>query len=316
MKYFYYGDDGFAIDVALRQIEADFRSTNSNSQPTRLDASDSTVNDIVSQMVAASLFEPTRLVIIRGVLAVTATWQAIIENIKQVPDTTTLVLLDLPTDTKNVKAVERTNLFKMLSSEVKVQKFTRPKFQKSRDIIDKLAMLHAVKLDMTARNELLSLIKGEDDECAALNEALTKLAYLQRPITADDVRLYIEPSLDTNVFGIFDLAMHGKRAELHHEIANLMAVGEEPQRFFGLIVSQINALVVAALGGTESIKTVSPYQLKNAQHLVANLGKTKLEQTTKLRQLVSRLAELDAQLKSSLNDEAWLRIESYLGQIK
>ena len=316
MKYFYYGDDGFAIDVALRQIEADFRSTNSNSQPTRLDASDSTVNDIVSQMVAASLFEPTRLVIIRGVLAVTATWQAIIENIKQVPDTTTLVLLDLPTDTKNVKAVERTHLFKMLSSEVKVQKFTRPKFQKSRDIIDKLAMLHAVKLDMTARNELLSLIKGEDDECAALNEALTKLAYLRRPITADDVRLYVEPSLDTNAFGIFDLAIQGKRAELHREIANLRAAGEEPQRFFGLIVSQINALVVAALGGAESTKTVNPYQLRNAQRLVANLGKTKLEQTTKLRQLVSRLAELDAQLKSSLNDEAWLRIESYLGQIK
>lgn len=315
MKYFYYGDDGFAIDAAVRRIINDFSSNNPGLKPMRLDASDGVTNDIIAQMIAVSLFEPSRLVIVRGVLAATATWQAICENINQVPDTTTLVLLDLPTDPKNVKAVERTKLFKELSKVVTAQKLTKPKYQKGSEAIDELAKTHAVQLDRAARVELLNRVKGEEDERAALNEALTKLAYLNRPITVEDIKLYIEPSLDVNAFGIFDCAIRGERARLHQEVENLVASGEEPQRFFGLIVSQINALVVAVLGGAEATKTVSPYQLNSVRRLVGNLGKTKVEQAAKVRQIVAKLATLDEQLKTSPNEEAWHRIEGYLGAI-
>ena len=70
MKYFYYGDDGFAIDAAVRRIINDFSSNNPGLKPMRLDASDGVTNDIIAQMIAVSLFEPSRLVIVRGVLAV------------------------------------------------------------------------------------------------------------------------------------------------------------------------------------------------------------------------------------------------------
>lgn len=313
MKYFYYGDDGFAIEAAVRRIADEFTAANPGLAPTRLDAGDSETVDVVAQMVATSLFEPARLVIIRGVLALTATWTAICESIDRVPDTTTLVLLDLPTDAKNVKAIERTKLFKTLSAAVQMQKFTRPKYQKAGDSIDALAVAHGVKLEPAARTELVDRVKGEEDERAAIDAALTKLAYLNRPITLADIELYIEPSLDVNTFGIVDLALRGERTQLHQEIAGLAATGEEPQRFFGLMVSQMNALAVAVLGGAEAARTVNPYQLNSARRLVSYLGKGKAERVVAMRRIVSGLAELDAKLKASSNEEAWHRIESYLG---
>lgn len=308
MKEFYYGDDEYAIAQAVAQATREFMAQHKGAVVHRLDAGELTVSALLEHLLAVSLLNPAQLIVVRGVLASAANLEALAANLSKVPETTGVILLDLPSDTKNVHNLTRTKVYQALSAVCTVKKFalTRATPAVLAETVRELCQTHQVKLDSAAQAELIRRLGGADDPRTALAEASQRLSYLGRPLTAADVQRYITPDLAANAFGVLAAVLRGDTVVAQADLRELAAAGEDAIRFMGLVAMQVHALALAANGAASSLTS---YQQRDANNMLRRLGKTAAAQQAAVRRLVAQLLALDLKLRRSAVTEAWPAVE-------
>ena len=128
-------------------------------------------------------------------------------------------------------------------------------------------------------------------------------------ITDELVNKYVEPSVETNAFAVFEAAVTGQVNRAITMVRQLRSAGEDVNRFMGLLASQLTALSVAITGA--EIKT-NPYQLSRAKKLAGQLNG---DRTQRLKHIAGVLADMDAKVKMDSLDVAWVRVEVALAQL-
>ena len=308
MKEFYYGDDEYAITQAVAQATQQFMAQHKGAVVRRLDAGELTVGALLDHLLAVSLLDPAQLIVVRGALASAANLEALAANLPKVTETTGVILLDLPSDMKNVHNLTRTKVYQALSAVCTVKKFTLTRATPAvlADTVRDLCQTHQVKFDSAAQAELIRRLGGADDPRTALAEAIQRLNYLGRPLTAADVQRYITPDLAANAFGVLAAVLRGDTAAAQTDLRELAAAGEDAIRFMGLVATQVHALALAANGAVSSLTS---YQQRDANNMLRCLGKTTAAQQAAVRRLVAQLLALDLKLRRSAIAEAWPAVE-------
>lgn len=309
MIYFLYGDNDFLIDQRVDELRRKFVSNFGTANVVNIDINNINGAGLMSQLTAMSLFGLEQLIVVKGITSDSESWAMLESSLSQIPDATTVILTDIKQISK-IKNLSITKTFKALKSNgTSLEKFD---LLKSRDVgkwLAKEVKERKLKISSSAQQKMLSLTSGEDNQQARLSTELDKLSLLNVDITDELVNKYVEPSVETNAFAVFEAAVTGQVNQAITMVRQLRSVGEDVNRFVGLLASQLTALSVAATGA--EIK-ISPYQLSQAKKLVGRLNGDK---TQRLKCIASVLANMDAKVKADSPDVAWVRVEVALAQL-
>lgn len=309
MIYFLYGDNDFLIDQRVDELRRKFVSDFGAANVVNIDINDINGVALMSQLTTISLFGLDQLIVVKGITSDSESWAMLESNLSRIPDTTTVILTDIKQISK-IKNLSITKTFKTLkSSSASLEKFDLPKSLDVSKWLAKEIKKRELKISSSAQQKMLSLTSGEENQQARLSTELDKLSLLNVDITDELVNKYVEPSVETNAFAVFEAAVTGQVNQAITMVRQLRSVGEDVNRFVGLLASQLTALSVAATGA--EIK-ISPYQLSQAKKLVGRLNGDKAQ---RLKYIASVLANMDAKVKADSPDVAWVRVEVALAQL-
>lgn len=309
MIYFLYGDNDFLIDQRVDELRRKFVSNFGTANVVNIDINNINGAGLMSQLTAMSLFGLEQLIVVKGITSDSESWAMLESSLSQIPDATTVILTDIKQISK-IKNLSITKTFKALKSNgASLEKFDLPKSWDVGKWLAKEVKERKLKISSSAQQKMLSLTSGEDNQQARLSTELDKLSLLNVDITDELVNKYVEPSVETNAFAVFEAAATGQVSQAITMVRQLRSVGEDVNRFVGLLASQLTALSVAVTGAEVKI---SPYQLSQAKKLVGRLNGDRIQ---RLKCIASVLANMDAKVKADSPDAAWVRVEVALARL-
>jgi DNA polymerase III delta subunit len=309
--YFYHGENGFAVRRQVETVVAKFTEQHDVEAVTRLDASETEPQSLMAEIVNINMFALQRLMIIRGLENAKTAWEKLGENLHRVPDEIDLVIVMAKPD-------KRTKTYKELLKLAQVREFPVLKPAELKKWLLDETRLAKLKIDTKAIDELLAITSGEHDSQARLATEIAKFHTLGRPVDVELVRQIVEPNLATNAFEILNLAVTGQRQQVVAELKSLRESGEDANKFFGLLTSQVFALAAVTFAGSgadvaRDLK-IHPFQLSKARDLARELGGL-TEQKRRIKKITRILAYTDAKMKLARADEAWTLIEVALAKV-
>lgn len=296
-----------SIEILTRK----FSDQNGADSVQKIDAAEADSSKIWAELLNVSLFAPRRLFVIKNAGEDKLFWEKLNENLPRIPDETDVIFCSKKPD-------KRTKTFKDLvkAAGENSREFLNLKNYEMKSWLSQTARELNIQIDGGAVDELVSATAGDSaNQQARLMTELTKLATLNRAISVDDVRKFVEPNLSANAFEILNLALNSEREKAAREIEKMRNSGEDANKFLGLIASQIFALAAAVFGGENANADLAkklkihPFQLSSMKSLARNLSKNDV------RKIARIWAETDAKMKLSRADEAWVLVEVALAKI-
>ena len=303
--FFYYGENSFAVDQQSNQQISDFTRQYGPDSLAKIDASETDTTNFVSQIVNTSLLSPRRIIILRDSDKVKSIWNSLGENLGRVPDEIDLVVIAESPD-------KRTKTFKDLLKTAKSKEF-KPlrEYELINWLKSEVSKLGQTITDGAARQ----LLTATSADQWRLSNEITKLSALNRPIDEQLVNQMVEPDLATNAFAVLEMSISGKVSQATNEVEKLRQI-EDPNKFFGLLTSQVFALAAAVFGNSDTAKElkIHPFQLTKSNDILYKIGNIQ-EQKTRVKQIARVMAETDAKIKLSNADQSWTLIEAVLNKI-
>lgn len=311
MIYFLHGDNDYLISRRVKELRQAFARKHSPDAITTIDGTEVAPADLTSQLTALSLFDPYRLVIVSAVTAQAGNWTMLETNLAHIPEQTTVILTDIKALSKvhNLTITRTMKELRRLGATVKKFDLAKSSYQ-LRPWLEAELKRHRLSVERGVTDKLLELTAGEENQQARLELELDKLALLGGELTVRLVEQYIQPSPQTNAFAILEAGLAGDQAKVAQLLDRLIMVGEDSNRFLGLLASQALALAGVLTGAKVKL---SPYQLNQTRQLAERLGDRQLSR--RLGEVVEKLAQLDGKTKQSTPDQAWVYIRSTLSNI-
>lgn len=307
MIYFFYGENDYEIRQQVDLLSAKFLAKYGADALTKIECSEIDTQKLVGEIVNINMFAPNRLMVLTGLENNKSAWASVAENLSRIPDETSVII--------SVKSPDkRTKAFKDLQKTAKSQEF---KFLKGRELNDWLMQrLNSEKLEFErdAVDELIRITSGDQWR---MSTEVAKFAALNKVVTVELIRQFVEPDLENNAFSILELTLNNRREQATIDLKNLRT-SEDPNKFFGLLASQIFALSATIHSQnpsqTASELKIHPFQLSKMTDLARRLG-DKRQQQRKIRRILEILAKTDAKMKLSHPDDSWTLIELALARI-
>ena len=270
----------------------------------KISADDIDSNRLISEIININMFQPRRLIIVSGAENVKSSWDKLSENLSRVPDETTLIIVAINPD-------KRTKSFKDMAKIAETREFHDPKpYEMKKFALDEANLRHA-DMKPNAAERLVELTANDENQPARIAGEIAKLSALDSIIDVELVDKMIEPDIAGNAFSILEKSLNYRRDDVKKEIKILRQSGESANRFFGLLMSQVFALVgVVFCSDTAGLK-INPYQLSNARDMARRIGDPN-EQKQRVKKIVSQMAAVDAKMKLSNDANAWVLIEAML----
>ncbi len=287
------GENTYATEQRLKQIVAQF-----GGEVEKLDGSELTIEIMPDLFMGQTLFAQERLIVIKKVSENKAIWSLLGEWLDRVGDTIVVLIEE--------KLDKRTKTYKWLQKKAQIYESCIMQPSEAEQWLVK----QEPSLNRSIAKFLVSYI-GVDQW--RLSNDLEKLRLSGRELSEELVRELIEPTPQATSFELLDAAFSRNHALMEHYLS-VISHTEEPNKFFGLISSQIYALALIQASDGRShneiskMSAVHPYVLQKLTPLA--------RQTTagQLSALINKLADLDVNLKSR-SVEPWVQIRSFLLQI-
>ena len=324
MFYILYGQDDFSLHGALGKIKADLGDSETLSVNTSsLDGQHLTLNELKNQCGAIPFLSSYRLVIVNGLLQCFEAkqgksrpskgstkyenklreWRGLDSYIKQMPDTTVLILVDGEIKNQNP-------LLKKLSSLAKVKRFPLLQGKNLRTWIEHRVIEENGNITPQAVSLLVELIGGD---LWAMNNEIQKLVlYSQdRPIREDDIRQLVSYAQEANIFTMVDAVAEGRTDLAQMTLHRLYQDGVAPIYILTMITRQFRLIALL-----KDLKPGLSYQqiqdrlgLKSSYILDKTLAQAKLYNLEGIKQAYDKLLETDSAIKTGkYNDELALEL--------
>jgi DNA polymerase-3 subunit delta len=256
MIIFLHGPNTFASRRQLDGMaQAYLKKTGSDLGLDRIDGASTNPAELSNSLHAAPFLASSRLVIINR-LSQNKTATAQIEKIiNQIPPTTVAVFYEETVD-------QRTTYFKALARADKVVVFGHLAGAAARTWIKAEAKRLGAEIDPPALQMLLDHAGGEawrqrqEINQWRLQNELTKLAAYSPSITAETIRLLVEPSHSQNIFDLVESMTSGQADRAGRILNELMAAGANELYLLTMIIWQLRNLLLAKSAGP-----ISPAEL-------------------------------------------------------
>lgn len=289
------GPNNFAITQALDEIIA---ATPAVAE--KVDGQTLELKQLPDLLMGTSLFAPERLVIIKDLAQNSALWEKLPDWLERVGEGIDIVLVDEKLD-------KRTVVYKALKERVQLREFAdwtdRDRPVAEQWIQDRASTLGMI-LDKKTAHHLVERVGLDQWQLAS---ALDKLSLVDE-VTGEVIDTIIEANPAENIFQLFELALEGRRQQVHILLATLELI-EDPYKLFALLSSQAFQLaaVAQAKEGDNLVKdfAIHPFVASKLSRHAKRIGKAEAQR------ILSAFAQADADMKLSKADP-WLLIERAL----
>ena len=294
MIYLILGANTYQAEQELRTIVAAFDGI-----PERLDSSALTENTLADSMRGGTLFSAKRLVVLRQLSDSKPIFEKLAEWAGDVPDDTTIVLVEQKLD-KRTKAYKTiTKIAKVIAVEPLMER----DYRVAEQWLDGLANRQKVILSRPQLHDMVSRALVPGEKPSARNIDQMQLAQAIKALkgagkVTDDLIATVLPlaSSDT-VFNLFELAI-ARRHERVNVLIDELRRNEDGHQTFALLMGQWAQLVSVALADTPPATIavelgLHPYVAKKFAELSRQFTRIQL------RTLTTLAADLDAAAKLS-----------------
>lgn len=261
------------------------------------DAAELELRNLPDLFTGATLFSVQRLIVLRGTAANKSLWSELEQWIERVPDETEIMLVESNPD-------KRTKTYKQL------QKHGTIKEHKDLSEGELTAWLqtyaHGLGTDLS-RELTAYFINYVGHDQWRLGSELEKLLLAEKPITRELIQDIVEPYPEATAFELLDSMFSGNTARVS-ELIGLIRQREDPYQFFGLLSSQVLALlaiIAAASRRPDEIAKdigIHPFVVRKLTTVAKKRGKKNIEL------LIERLAHADERIKTT-GIEPWRQLE-------
>ena len=311
MFYILYGEDDFSLSQAVQKIKAGLGDPELLATSTaRLDGQRLALTELRNNCDAAPFLSPHRMVIVEGLLARfepkenrprsrraksrngLGEWEELDSYVRQLPETTVLVLID-----KDVR--DSNPLLKKISRLAEVRAFPLLKGSDLKSWIRQRVKEQGGNMTATAVNLLAELVGG--DLWAMEGEVQKLLLYSgQRPIDESDVRRLVSCIQEASIFALVD-AVAERRTEIAQRILHrLYDEGQAPIYVLTMITRQYR-LIAQAIDlrkGLSRPQIQDRLGLKSSYVLDKTLRQAKLYDLEGVRRAYDKLLETDLAIKT------------------
>jgi DNA polymerase III subunit delta len=285
------GENTFAIAAAERHIVAAFAAKHGANGVERVDAENLTPARLPDLLQGATLFAPSRLVVIKNLGANKQILEPLTEALQNAADDTTVVIADGALD-------KRTKLYKFLKAKSNFKEFAALSDQQLATWLQGEATRLGGALGSPEARFLVE--RGGRDQWRLANE-IDKLVHYSPEVTHAAIEQLVEATAEGTAFELLDAALGGKSENLSRLITALRTE-EDPYKLFGLLASQVHALAVVTAAGQRSADAIAkdsglhPFVVRKTQNVARRLGRERAAQ------IAADVATCDMQLKSTSAD--------------
>jgi DNA polymerase III delta subunit len=201
------GDNEYLIKKRLNSLVDDFQEKNGNFSIERIDSKKMDFDSVMSNLQSLSFLSPNRMFVLDQP-GNYETWATNFSSlISSIPSSTTVVVLEPKIDKrlkyyKDLKKIEGFESYDSLNSAQLVNWMT--------DYVKK----QKASINYSDASYLIAIVGNDQNRLA--NE-LDKLFAYDSKITKETIDLLVEPSLNTTVFKLLEVAFSGK----HHQVSNI-----------------------------------------------------------------------------------------------
>jgi DNA polymerase-3 subunit delta len=311
MLYILYGQDDFSLNQAVEKIKADLGDREMvATNTTSLEGKQLTLSELRNKCDSAPFLSSHRLVIVDGLLGRfevkqsrpragrgksgngLGEWEGLASYIKQMPETTVLVLVD-----EEVKG--HNPLLKKLSSLAEVRTFPLLKSEALKAWIRQRVKEEGGDITPQAVNLLAELIGGD---LWAMNGEIQKLLLYsqERPIGEGDVRQLVSHVQEANIFALVDAVAEGRTEIAQRILHRLYDEGVAPTYILVMITRQFRLIAQARdLGkGLSRPQIQDRLGLKSSYSLDKTLSQAKLYDFGSVQRAYDKLLETDLAIKT------------------
>lgn len=277
------GENDYTVAEAVSDIIASF-----DGEVERYDGHDLEANDLPDICTGATLFSSQRLVIIREAATNKLLYSELGQWIERVPDSTHIVFVDTNPD-------KRTKTYKQLQKHATIRQHNATN---EADLVSWLGGIMREHQMDTPPDTLRYLVQYTGHDQWRLRSELEKLLLADRPITPQLIRDIAEPYPEASVFELLDSVFTGNTDRVA-ELVGSLREREDPYMFFGLLSSQVSALLALVVAGSRQPDEVArdmglhPFVVRKLSPLAQRLGRARI------RVLVEKLAHCDSRIKTS-----------------
>jgi len=313
MLYILYGQDDFSLNQAVKEIKAglgdrEMVATNT----TNLEGQHLTLSELRNKCGAAPFLSSHRLVIVDGLLGRfevkqskprsgrgksgngLGEWEGLASCIKQMPETTVLMLVDGEVKGQNP-------LLKKLSPLAEVRTFPLLRGKDLKAWIRQRVKAEGGDITPQAVNLLAELIGGD---LWAMNGEIQKLLLYsrERPISEDDVRQLVSHVQEANIFALVDAVAEGRTELAQRILHRLYYEGVVPTYILTMITRQFRLIAQARdLGkGLSRLQIQDRLGLKSSYSLDKTLSQAKLYDFEGVKRAYDKLLETDLAIKTGI----------------
>lgn len=294
MIYLVFGDNTFEIDQQVKKLITDF-----DGEVEKVDGDDISAEQLPDLLAGVTLFSASRMVIMKNVSHNKTVWVALGEWLEKGVDND-VVLVESKLD-------KRTRTYKWLDKNAEKYNFNELRSFEAEKWLAGEAKKRQLDMPQDVVRYMVGYV-GVDQW--RLSGELDKLLLSGRSISKDLIDEIVEPTPQATSFELVDAAFRGK-SELMNSIFETVSRQEDPYMFFGLISSQVHAIALMKNAGGRSVYVVAKEAGANAYVLEKVEGLAATMSSRQIKSMVSRLAELDANIKSRGVDP-WIQIRSFL----
>jgi DNA polymerase-3 subunit delta len=314
MFYILYGQDDFSLHQALEEIKHGLGDSEMlATSTTKLDAEHLTLNELKGNCNAAPFLSAYRLVIVNGLLrrfepkqsksrggkhATTESqnelgeWQGVVSYIKEIPETTVVILVDGRISGYN-------SLLRKLSPLAKVSTFPLLRGRGLRNWIQQRVAEGGGEISPQAASLLAELIGGN---LWAMSSEIDKLLLYSQghSIDEDDVTKLVSHAQEANIFALVDAILEGRIKTAQNMLHRLYQEGASPVYVLAMITRQFRLIALTK----DLDSSLSRPQIQNKLGLTSSysldktLTQAKLYDFEHIKQAYSKLLETDLAIKT------------------
>ena len=311
MLYILYGQDDFSLNQAVKEIKAGLGDREMvETSTTNLEGQHLILGELRNKCGAAPFLSSHRLVIVDGLLGRfevkqskprsgkgksgngLGEWEGLASYIKQMPETTVLMLVD-----EEVKG--HNPLLKKLSPLAEVRTFPLLRGRDLKAWIQQRVKEEGGDITPQAVNLLAELIGGD---LWAMNGEIQKLLLYsqERPISENDVRQLVSYAQEANIFALVDAVAEGRTELAQRILHRLYHEGMAPTYILVMITRQFRLIAQARdLGkGLSRLQIQDRLGLKSSYGLDKTLRQAKLYDFEGVKRAYDKLLETDSAIKT------------------
>lgn len=314
MIYFFYGENSFAINRTRDEILHDFEKNFGENSIEKIAFDDENFLDKIREIFNVNLFFKKRLFLFENPEKNPENWREIGENLARFSEAENEILIIAENPDKRTKTFK--DLLKIAGKNAR--EFRKKSPRETIIFTENLARELGFSVQKNAAEKLANFCAF--DEWRIFSE-LKKMREISTDLSENLIEKFVTPDLSANAFLILDLAISGEKMHAKNELEKLRANREEAMKFFGLLASQIFALSAAAAEKNPKFSDykIAPFQLQKARESWHKISQKTGNLTKNPREIIAnltrKLAETDAKMKRSNQEQSWLYLEIFLGEI-